>query len=269
MHRSDRGGILTLAAAASLLFMANAWATSPADVVAYVDGTSIGADQLQILESAHRIEHPNAAQRRELVNGLVDRRLLAEQAEKVGLDKNEQTKALLLSARETILARVAVDRYLKQHPVTDKEMHARYDALIAKLPARQYHVRAIVVKSKEDARKIKDELDHGSDFSKLAKEHSLLPDKKAPGGELGWRFAKDFVPPVAAVIRKADKGKPSAPVWTPQGWWMIEVEGTRPTRHKPYAAAKNAVRNLIVNERVKQDVAALRKHAKIKLISAK
>lgn len=269
MHKRDRCGAWMLAASLSLLFVPTVRAASASGVVAYVDGTRIGAGQLQILENAHRIDHPNAAQRRQLVNGLVDRRLLADQAEKAGLDKDEQTRALLRSARETILARVAVDRYLKQHPVTDKEMHARYDALIAKLPARQYHVRAIVVKSKEDARKIKDELDHGSDFSKLSKEHSLLPDKKAPGGELGWRFAKDFVPPVAAAIRKADKGKPGAPVWTPQGWWVLEVEGTRPTRHKPYAAAKNAVRSLIVNERIKQDVAALRKHAKIKLISAK
>lgn len=267
MHRNKRRRVVTLAATAGLLFVARAWAASPTDTVAVVDGTGISAEQLKVLEATRRIEHPSPKQRQELITGLVDRRLLAEQAEKAGLDKSEHAKALLSSARDTILARLAVQHYLVQHPVTDKELRSRYDTLIKHLPARQYKLRAIVARSQGEARQIEKQLRHGSGFAKLAKEHSLLSDKKAPGGELGWRFARDFVPPIATAIGKADKGKPSAPVWTPQGWWIVDVEAVRPTRHKPYEQASAAVRKLVVKERVEQEIAALRKQARVKVVS--
>lgn len=267
MHHHKSRKLLVLAAGLSLLFTASVRARTADDAVAYVDGTAISARQLKILENSRHLEHPNAAQRGALIEGLIDRQLLVQQAEKAGLDKSAEIKALLDSARETILARAAAQHYLEEHPISDKEIRTRYDELIAHLPAKQYELRAILVKTKADAGKIKDELDHGADFAELAKAKSLLPEKRAPGGELGWRFAKDFVPPVAAAIRKADRSKPSAPVWTPQGWWVVEVQGTRPTHHKPYAEAKDAVRGLLANERVKTDIAALRKQAKVKLLS--
>ncbi|WCN09702.1 peptidylprolyl isomerase PpiC [Marinomonas mediterranea] len=80
----------------------------------------------------------------------------------------------------------------------------------------------ILVKSKAEAEKLKERLDKGEDFHKLAKKHSLCPSGKR-GGDLG-EFRKGEM--VSAFDRAAFKGPLLAvqgPVKTQFGFHLIKV----------------------------------------------
>ena len=49
----------------------------------------------------------------------------------------------------------------------------------------QIHLAHILVKTEDEAKKVKDRLDKGEDFAKVAKEVSTDPGSKDKGGDLG------------------------------------------------------------------------------------
>lgn len=242
-------------------------ATDQGDV-AKVDGHPISVSQLNLMVHARQINHPSAGQRHQMVQALVDRQLLADQAHKLGLDKKPHLEAELASARDTILAQAAFHHYLQQHPITGRVLHQHYREELHQLSRHQYKVRAIVLHTEQEAQHVRKSLKAGRQFAKIAAAHSRLSTKQAPGGELGWRFAKSFLPPVAAAIRKAKKDAPSEPIWTPQGWWIIETQGKRATRHKSYKKAKTGLRQQVERVRLQHYLKQLRKQAHIEIEKA-
>ncbi|WP_341501464.1 peptidylprolyl isomerase [Gallaecimonas sp. GXIMD4217] len=85
--------------------------------------------------------------------------------------------------------------------------------------ASAYH---ILVKTREEAEKIKQQLDKGGDFRQLAKKHSLCPSKKR-GGDLGEFRQGDMVKPFDDVVFKKELLKVHGPVKTKFGWHLIKT----------------------------------------------
>jgi peptidyl-prolyl cis-trans isomerase C len=82
--------------------------------------------------------------------------------------------------------------------------------------------RHILVKTKEEADKLKLLLDKGADFSKLAKQHSICPSKKN-GGSLGEFNKGDMVKAFDDVVFKGPLLKVQGPVKTRFGYHLIET----------------------------------------------
>ena len=78
----------------------------------------------------------------------------------------------------------------------------------------------ILVKTKAEAESIKQQLDKGDDFAKLARKHSLCPSKKR-GGDLGEIFPGQLVKPVEQVIFKKELLKVQGPVKSKFGFHLI------------------------------------------------
>lgn len=84
--------------------------------------------------------------------------------------------------------------------------------------------RHILVATEQDALNLKDQIDGGADFAKLARTHSTCPSGKQ-GGSLG-EFKK------GAMVREFDEvvfgdlpvGQVSDPVKTQFGYHLIEVQ---------------------------------------------
>jgi len=81
----------------------------------------------------------------------------------------------------------------------------------------------ILVKTENEAKKLKDELSKGKNFSDLAKKHSTCPSAKS-GGELGWFGKGQMVGPFETAAFNAKKGDIVGPVKTDFGWHLILVE---------------------------------------------
>ena len=82
--------------------------------------------------------------------------------------------------------------------------------------------RHILVKTKEEAEKLKLLLDKGADFNKLAKQHSTCPSKKK-GGSLGEFSQGDMVKAFDNAVFKGPILKVQGPIKTSFGYHLIET----------------------------------------------
>ncbi len=95
----------------------------------------------------------------------------------------------------------------------------------------QTHARHILIKTSEttsdiDAKnriiQLKERLDNGADFAKLARLNSE-DGSASKGGDLGWLSPGDTVPEFEHAMDALKPGEISAPVKTPFGWHLIQV----------------------------------------------
>lgn len=102
---------------------------------------------------------------------------------------------------------------------------------------RQTRARHILIKTNElvsdaEARRkieaLKERLDNGADFAEIARLHSndLSASK---GGDLGWMNQGDTVPEFEKAMDALPLNKISAPVQSPFGWHLIQVQERRTT----------------------------------------
>ncbi|MCC2616525.1 peptidylprolyl isomerase [Aestuariibacter halophilus] len=85
--------------------------------------------------------------------------------------------------------------------------------------ASAYH---ILVKSKDEAEKLKQQLAKGANFQQLAKKHSICPSKKR-GGDLGEFNRGDMVKAFDDVVFKKPLYEVHGPVKTKFGYHLIKT----------------------------------------------
>ncbi|MBM7072877.1 peptidylprolyl isomerase [Shewanella sp. 202IG2-18] len=88
--------------------------------------------------------------------------------------------------------------------------------------------RHILVKTKEEAEKLKSELDKGADFGKLAKKHSICPSKRKQG-DLGEFGPGEMVKAFDNVVFKKPVLEIHGPVKTQFGYHLIQTVYTHDT----------------------------------------
>ncbi|MHB1620019.1 MAG: peptidylprolyl isomerase [Sulfuricella sp.] len=103
------------------------------------------------------------------------------------------------------------------------------------LIVQQTHVRHILIKTSEivsetDAKnriiQLKERLDNGADFAKLARLYSE-DGSASKGGDLGWLSPGETVPEFERAMDALKPGEISGPVKTPFGWHLIQVLARR------------------------------------------
>jgi len=82
--------------------------------------------------------------------------------------------------------------------------------------------RHILVDSEEKCIKLKTDIENGSDFADVAKEHSSCPSGQK-GGSLGTFGPGQMVPEFDKVVFSAPIGEVQGPVQTQFGYHLIEV----------------------------------------------
>jgi peptidyl-prolyl cis-trans isomerase C len=80
----------------------------------------------------------------------------------------------------------------------------------------------ILVKTREEAEKLKAQIDKGGDFAKLAKKHSLCPSGKK-GGDLGEFKPGQMVKAFDNVVFKKPLLEVHGPVKTQFGFHLIKT----------------------------------------------
>lgn len=99
--------------------------------------------------------------------------------------------------------------------------------IVKQTQARHILIKADEITSNDDARKkltsVKEKLDKGEDFAKLAEEYSQDPGSKNNGGDLGWAAEGTFVPRFTEVMNSLKDGQISEPFKSQFGWHIIQV----------------------------------------------
>ncbi len=100
----------------------------------------------------------------------------------------------------------------------------------------QTHARHILVKLSEimddnQARAkllaLRERIEKGEDFAKLAKENSEDAGSMLSGGDLGWSTPGMFVPAFEEAMANVEIGKISRPFKSPFGWHILQVQERR------------------------------------------
>ena len=82
--------------------------------------------------------------------------------------------------------------------------------------------RHILVESEDECNKLKTEIDSGTDFAEVAKEHSKCPSGRQ-GGDLGEFGQGQMVKEFDDVVFSADLNTVQGPVKTQFGYHLIEI----------------------------------------------
>ncbi|MEE7627286.1 peptidylprolyl isomerase [Methylobacter sp. Wu8] len=243
-------------------------AIDKADAVAVVNGQYIAKSTLETLEKeiAER-SHGQTFPKEKLIEELVQRELLVQDATQKQLDKSPELIAQLEAAKKALLTQADLQNFLKANPVTDAEIKAEYDSKVAAEKGTEYKASHILVKTEAEAKKLIAELDKGADFAKLANKNSLDAKESQNGGDLGWFSAAQMVAPFSEAVAALEKGKyTKEPVKTQFGYHVILKEDSRALTPPPLEAVKDQLMPFLQRKKVQEMIETLRKQAKVEIL---
>jgi peptidyl-prolyl cis-trans isomerase C len=238
----------------------------PAERIATVNGKAISQKQFEMyvsnIERQANGRRAGPEERAKLLERFIGMHLAAQDGEKLGLDKQQQTAEQLAYSRASVLSDAAMQKYLDEHPIRDEELKPAYDEGVAKLPP-QYHTFQILVDDPVLAADLIKQLKAGANFAKLAKKHSTDLSKDG-GGDVGWRTPEEMPPSYAEAVAKLQPGEiTEQPVQSGQGWHVIRLEEKRPQDVAPFEDVKDKVMLLVKQQRLNAYMESLRKEAKV------
>jgi foldase protein PrsA len=141
--------------------------------------------------------------------------------------------------RQTIVIEKAVDPQMK---VSDSDVKAYFDKNHALLDKpEQVRARHILVADEKTAQDVEAKLKAGGDFAALAKQYSTDPSTKDKGGELGFFGKGQMVPSFQAAAFAATVGSITAPVKSPFGYHIIQVEEKKPATKATLASSHDQI----------------------------
>jgi peptidyl-prolyl cis-trans isomerase C len=239
---------------------------SKEDAVASVNGVYISKKTLETLQK--QVSDRSQGQsfpKEQLVDELVQRELLSQDAKQKNLDKTPEFVERLSEIKNSLLSQADLQEYLKANAVTDEEIKAEYDSKMANLGS-EYKARHILVKTEAEAKKLIAELEKGADFIALAKKHSIDP-MGAEGGDLGWFTADRMVAPFSEAVVALENGKfTKQPVQTQFGWHVILREDSRALTPPPLDAVKEQIRPMLQRQKAQAMIENLRKTGKVEIL---
>lgn len=245
-------------------------ASKPADndaatVVAKVNGIALSKAQLDLAARLSGLPD-NESVRAALKNDLIASELVRQAAEKANYGERPEVK----QAMEMAKAKAASQLYLRDNArpaaVSDEQVKARYDALVASVGEKEFKPRIISVKDDAIASTVLAELGRGRAFDELARQYSDASNK-ATGGEMGWISFKTPAQegqtqgmPLAlaqALTKLAAGSVAKNPVVIGDSRVIVKLDDVRPVQIPSYDKIKDQIRQQLEAAEVPKATAAV------------
>ncbi len=201
----------------------------------------------------------------QILDDLIDQKLLAHKAQKQKLDQDPLAQKRLMSAQERILGNIYIENAIKSS-VTEEAVRKLYQEQVSLLSSDKKEIRArhILVKDKKQADQLRKKLLDGADFAILANQYSIDKGTQKQGGDLGY-FTKNTV---SEAFEKIAFSLPlntiSEPFQSKFGWHIIEVIDKRNEQIPSYEDMKGKLVNFLSFEAVQSVLKDLKSKADIK-----
>jgi peptidyl-prolyl cis-trans isomerase C len=206
--------------------------------------------------------------RKEMLDTMVIRELILQQASKDGLDKSADLEEKLKDLKK----RLVVESFLKkkvetESQVSDSDLQKFYDQNKDKFKTgEQIRASHILVKTDKEAKDVLAQVKAGGSFEELAKKYSV-DSSSAKGGDLGWFGKGSMVPVFEKAALSLKEGQVSDVVKSDFGFHIIKLTGKRPAGVRPLDEVKDQIKGAImpakqqeVFQKIKEE---LKKSAKI------
>jgi peptidyl-prolyl cis-trans isomerase C len=206
--------------------------------------------------------------RKEMLDTMIIRELILQQASKDGLDKGPEIEEKLQDLKK----RLIVESFLKkkveaESKVSEEDLKKFYEQNKDKFKSgEQIKASHILVKTEKEAKDILAQLKSGGNFEALAKKSSV-DSSAAKGGDLGWFGKGSMVPVFEKAALALKEGQISDIVKSDFGFHIIKLTGKRAAGIRPFEEVKEQIKGAImptkqqeVFQKIKEE---LKKTAKI------
>ncbi len=169
---------------------------------------------------------------------LVLRDAMAEQARRLGLQRQPAVQAQLQLVEQAVLVRALVQQQLREHPISEPQLRARYAGFVKAYGKQAYLVQEIVAPSASQAARVIGLLKSGSSFATLMNRYAA----KGGGwkaGELGWARAGQLLAPFSTLVPTLRVGQYTTdPVRSGSGWHVLRLKAVRPIKAPAFASVR-------------------------------
>jgi peptidyl-prolyl cis-trans isomerase C len=201
---------------------------STGNVEVTVNGEDITMDMIEAIighmpQSKQDLLLNDAPQKKRFVESLVTSNLLYREALASNLHKEKDVERALAMATREILANLQLSR-IGDEAITDDAVQAKYDENKVKYGRPATHLHHFMVREKDVATRLVDEIKAGGDFSEVAKKND--PRTRANGGDLGW-ITRAPIPDLAEIYASAPENEIIGPVESRMGFHILKIEGRR------------------------------------------
>jgi len=248
---------------------AAAAAADPSAVAALVNNQAIYVSDVElearvqgVLEGDERLQ-VDSAEFNEILDQLIDIKLLAIEAVGRGLDQEPEARHRLETARDNILGNILVDRIVEER-VDEAAIRKMYESQIAIWElGDEAHIRHIVAPSREEIEKVLAELKSGVDFAVVASRKSIDEASRMEGGDLGYMTEEEATVEFAKVIRETPTGGVSKPFQTDMGWHVAKIDDRRKEKPPSIEELRGPILKHLTMMQIGEVLKELRQGAKI------
>ncbi len=250
-------------------------------LLAQVNNWAIGLDdfnrQLSLLSSllkGSKVNLESYAAKKEILDGLVKIELLAQEAKRRGLDKEDDVKDAIYNYTRNLLYQKLINEITQDIQVTDAEIETFYQENKNRFRENpKIKIRELGVKDQSQARDLYIRILQGESFAELAKNYSVL-DSAGKGGDLGYvdlgKISQDELKKRQKYWEKVlslGKGEISNIFKDGGIYYIIKVEDLITPEVKPLSEVKDIISSYLKrqkeNERINKLMAALEDRAKV------
>lgn len=230
-----------------------------------VNGVTIPQSRIDLrVKTALSQGQPDSQElRNAIMDELINIEVLAQAANKKGLNKKAEVAQQIDFSKQTILASAFIQDYIKTHPISDEALKQEFDRVNKLRGGKEYKVSHILVKTEDEAKTVAEQLKN-SKFEDVAMDKSQDPGSSVKGGDLGWAVPSNFVKPFADAMVAMNKGQISSPVQSQFGWHIIKLEDTRDLKVPGFDEVKPQLTQHMQQQLVQKAIAEQRQKATIK-----
>lgn len=157
----------------------------------------------------------------ELLNRLINSRLMVQEGKRIGLDELPETKNLVDVFSRIALRETLVERQLKNTKADEKGVERLYREFV-----KEWKINSVWIEKEDEAKRAEEGLKAGKNFDELVKQ--LIEEGKAKGGEENnYLKRKDLNPEISEALSKMEVGSISPIIPLKGGFALLKVEDIR------------------------------------------
>lgn len=232
--------------------------------IIYVSDVEMEARMKGLLKPGETLP-PGSAEFDEILEELIDVKLLAMEALGRRLDEEPEARHRLTTARDNILGNILLER-IAADEIDEASIRKMYEAQVRLLEPQmedEAHVRHILAPTREAIDKIAAELKGGADFAVLAARMSSDAATRLDGGDMGFLTADEASPEFARIIRDVPPGGVSRPFQDSEGWHIVKIEQVRKRRPPSIDELDTKIRDFLKAQQLEKTLKDLRAGAEI------
>jgi len=206
-------------------------------VLADVNGEPVTVRDLEeAFESTHQghtVLLAGAGAVRQFLDKTIDRRLLIQEARRVGLeDETDIRQAVAELTAERARDQLYKDEVTRPPEISEEAIQEAYKKM-----AQRYRVRHILTYTREDAEKAAARIRAGEAFGEVASQVSVSATA-GRGGDLGFVIWGILDPSLEAALETMQVGEVRGPIESDQGWNLLLLEEKVSVKERPELSAR-------------------------------